>query len=600
MDLNIETTVFKIREHLRTYSKSTISMDELYTVVSKNTGIDKDDLCSIEYATFYIVVIALLNESVISKRGKDSNSRGNMSLHINYNNLMKEKKKTLSEEDKLFLHSLNNKIEVKNYFNNLDNLNEDREKLKILSDFLTDEVQNAPYIGINERSYELFGYEKELKNGSKGLLKRVKTSLEDLKCIEAYTPIQCHILKNFYTKESRTILIIENCDTYRSFLLAAKDSVLGGELDMIIFGGGNKITGNFKQHTMYSIDNNDNIYYFGDIDPEGINIFKRVKDANKELNIRLSNKLYKLAIQIGKEKGIRSINNDNQNIPSEEDLNEFKDAFIEKCLTKANNILMQINKLQKLVTIEYNGKKIPLIKVKLNELKEEYKIEKMTTHINKALGQIEDISDAKENKAQIEKISKYLAASQLLEQVIANPKSCEVQIFVPRDETDVTSNAKYVTWGGVTSGGQGNTIYFIVTIALLLFIRELSTDGTSSRQTKVLYADGVFRSSASTYLWECIYAALEENNIQLIVTNMGTPAPLMKMFDTCISLEIHNKKIGGNIVSENRVGHNSFFKSDTRSLKSDNILHNFGEYRLPRKETTRHITDLSVEQMSLL
>lgn len=355
MNLNIETTVFKIREHLRTYNKSTISIDELYTVVSKNTGIDKDDLCSIEYAIFYRVVIVLLNESVISKRGKDSNSRGNMSLHINYNNLMKEKKKALSEEDKLFLHSLNSKIEVKNYFNNLDNLNEDREKLKILSDFLTNEVHNTPYIGINERSYELFGYEKELKNGSKGLLKRVKTSLEDLKCIEAYTPIQCHILKNFYTKESRTILIIENCDTYRSFLLAAKDTVLGEELDMIIFGGGNKITGNFKQHTMYSIDNNDNIYYFGDIDPEGINIFKRVKEANKELNIRLSNKLYKLAIQIGKEKGIHNINNDNQNIPSEEEVNELLTDLEESVANDIKNII-------------YNGKYIPQEAVNYNTL----------------------------------------------------------------------------------------------------------------------------------------------------------------------------------------------------------------------------------------
>ena len=60
MDLNIETTVFKIREHLRTYSKSTISIDELYKVVSKNTGIGKDDLCSIEYVTFYIIYIYII------------------------------------------------------------------------------------------------------------------------------------------------------------------------------------------------------------------------------------------------------------------------------------------------------------------------------------------------------------------------------------------------------------------------------------------------------------------------------------------------------------------------------------------------------------
>ena len=36
---------------------------------------------------------------------------------------------------------------------------------------------------------------------------------------------------------------------------------------------------------------------------------------------------------------------------------------------------------------------------------------------------------------------------------------------------------------------------------------------------------------------------------------------------------------------ENKIGQNSIFKSDQRTLKTDNILHNFGEYRIPKKET---------------
>lgn len=355
MSFTNEIIINNIKEYLKYYNKSTISISDLYEIVAINTGISKKDLCSIEYATFHDIVLSLITTGAVSKRGKGSNSRGNMSLSNNYNNLMKEKKKILSEDDKLFLHGLNSNMDVTSYFKNVDKFNEDKEKLKKLSDFLNNDAHNAPYICINERSYELFGYEKELVNGNSGLLKRVKVTLDNLKCIESYTPIQCYILKNFYTKERRTILIIENCDTYRSFLLAAKDTILGDLIDMIIFGGGNKITGNFKQHTMYSITNMDRIYYFGDIDPEGLHIFKRVKYANKELNIQLSNELYKLAIKIGKEKGINDINNKNQSMPSEEEVNHLLSDLEDDVAKDFKDII-------------YSGKYIPQEAVNYNTL----------------------------------------------------------------------------------------------------------------------------------------------------------------------------------------------------------------------------------------
>ena len=264
---------------------------------------------------------------------------------------------------------------------------------------------------------------------------------------------------------------------------------------------------------------------------------------------------------------------------------ELKDNFVEKCLERTDNLLNKIKKLQKLVTIEHEGTKRPLIKVNLNELEASRKKEKMYLHIENTLKQINTDLDSEENKVQTERISKMLSSSKLLEQVIINPKRCEVKIYVPKNETNVVANGSYVNWGGTASGGQRNVMYFTVTIALLLFIRELSTVGTTSKQSKVLYVDGAFKASASIYLWECICPLLVDNNIQLVVTNMGTPSPLMKMFDSVALLRGYKKQIGNNFMIENKIGQNSIFKSDQRTLKTDNILHNFGEYRIPKKET---------------
>ncbi|MBQ3422865.1 MAG: hypothetical protein IJH34_14695, partial [Romboutsia sp.] len=154
-------------------------------------------------------------------------------------------------------------------------------------------------------------------------------------------------------------------------------------------------------------------------------------------------------------------------------------------------------------------------------------------------------------------------------------------------ELNVTANGTYVNWGGTASGGQRNVMYFTVAMALLLFTRELSTSGTASKQSKVFYVDGAFKASASTYLWECIYPLLVDNNIQFIVTNKGTPTALIKMFDSVAKLSGYTKIIDGIPLTENRIDQTSVFKADQRSLKSENILHNFGEYRIPKKEVVQ-------------
>lgn len=332
----------KLIKTLENYSSSIIKIDDLYSVVSKLIKISVVELKTVEYDTFFGIVKKLENEEILKPYGKNMNSMMLKSLSLKFKILNKvNKEEIISNEDKLFLYSLNQRINTSFYFKNFQELKNDRDNLVKLSNFLDTLNKDTPYVSINERSYELFGYEKALSGAgiTSSLLQRTKINLDDIHCFDTYTPLQCHMMYGFYKKEVRNILIVENLDTYWSFHRAMNDSILGDKIDMLVYGCGNKASGNFKFHRHYSITENDNIYYFGDIDPEGLSIYKRVKNANPNLNIMLSEKLYSLAIEIGIEKGIHDINNKNQSKIREDEVNQLLETLSEYTALKFKEII---------------------------------------------------------------------------------------------------------------------------------------------------------------------------------------------------------------------------------------------------------------------
>lgn len=333
----------KIKKLISAHTSSILKLEDVYKIVSKVLRINIVDLKTVEYDIFYKIIRELEQDSIIKPYGKNTNAMMFKSVAlkfkiINYNKQEEE----LSQEDKHFLHSLNSKINTTFYFKNVKELDKDRYNLIKLSNFLNSINENVPYISLNERSYELFGYEKCLSGTgvTSSLLQRTKITLEDINCFETYTPLQCHMMYNFYKKEERTILIVENLDTYWSFHRAMHESSLGDKIDMLVYGCGNKSAGNFKFHRHYSITPKDKIYYFGDVDPEGLAIFKRVKNSNPELNILLASELYKLAVEIGIKNGLQNIPNKNQTVLSTEEINELLSSLDKDTCEKFKDIIL--------------------------------------------------------------------------------------------------------------------------------------------------------------------------------------------------------------------------------------------------------------------
>ena len=338
-----EKEIKRLENYLFNHKSSILKLEDAYNVVSKVSKINSVELKTIEYDFFYKVIKLLEKNNVIKPYGKDANGMMLKSLPLKFKIVgYKKAENVTSQEDKLFLHSLNPKINTSYYFKKAGELKRDKENLKKLSNFLDSLDDNTAYISLNERSYELFGYEKCLSgvNGKNSLFQNTKITLDDIRCFETYTPLQCYIMPNFYSKEIKTVLIVENLDTYWSFHRAMNESCLGKYIDMLVYGCGNKSTGNFKFYKHYSITSDDNIYYFGDIDPEGLAIYRRVKEANPELNIKLAEELYEATIKMGLKKGLYDIHNENQTKLDEETIDTLLKSLDRKTFQEFKNILL--------------------------------------------------------------------------------------------------------------------------------------------------------------------------------------------------------------------------------------------------------------------
>ena len=180
----------------------------------------------------------------------------------------------------------------------------DREIISVICAYLRQLTTDV--VTVNERAYELFGDEKffrgAAKTRSKGetVLRRLGLSFADIHCTETPEPFFSFQTKNFHSRTSRTIFIIENKDTFWSFKRNVMDCASRVTADMVVYGEGKKIISSFAFATEYHVDpNKDEFLYFGDLDAEGINIYCELRNAYPEYRIIPFVEGYTIILEIG-------------------------------------------------------------------------------------------------------------------------------------------------------------------------------------------------------------------------------------------------------------------------------------------------------------
>ena len=144
-------------------------------------------------------------------------------------------------------------------------------------------------------------------------------------------------------KSTNSVLIIENKDTWftiRKILLEENKTILGLDIGLLIYGEGKKVISSIEylQDKDFSFLNEPLLYYWGDLDFEGINIFYSLV---KKVDVKLFANAYEVML--------REVNDINNLMEMSDDQNETKDlepflASFTDCNKKKIKEILKSNK----------------------------------------------------------------------------------------------------------------------------------------------------------------------------------------------------------------------------------------------------------------
>lgn len=249
-----------------------------------------DDLlksrANLTYLEQYQYIRNLLDEEKI-KPVKSSKTNGKTpALYREY--WMIEKKKNYDMLLEELKYSLSPMIAVDYYLSHPDIYETDRPWVLMLSDYLKNHKEALGYQeSLNERSFEIWNREKFLsKEQGKRILKRCGLELDFLHIYDTTEPL------SYYSHTRNTpqnLLILENKDPFysmRRHLLEGKTEIFGVPVGTLIYGAGKGIFRSFQDFDLcvepYMKEEGNTLYYFGDLDYEGIGIYENLAEMFKD------------------------------------------------------------------------------------------------------------------------------------------------------------------------------------------------------------------------------------------------------------------------------------------------------------------------------
>lgn len=234
------------------------------------------------YEEQYRYILHLLDTGKI-KPVKASGTNGKSpALYREY--WLAEEKKDYTELREELNYQLVPLISVDYYLAHLQIYEEDREWVLMLSTYLKNKRDFLKHQeSVNERSFEIWNREKFLtKEQGKKILKRCGIEQDFLNIYGTTEPLS-------YYSHTRTVpqnlLILENKDTFysmRRHLLEGQEEIFGVPIGTLIYGAGKGIWKSFLDFDLcvepYMKAEGNKIYYFGDLDYEGIGIFESLQE----------------------------------------------------------------------------------------------------------------------------------------------------------------------------------------------------------------------------------------------------------------------------------------------------------------------------------
>ncbi len=269
-----------LKKAIKTHPRKFIDSRELETQIFSLMGRFSWE-CAGDYDSFAYEVGKLVDAGVL-KPVKTSGHNGRVPpLAAKYR---LEKTNTANSPD---IFSFQSAIDLSYFHSHPGDFFHYQEILKSIDRYLVENSGRPPEMWdtVNERSLALTGDEKFLLSSEGArLLSRVNVTLDDLHCYKVAEPFFYRQLTgNTGSAEVIYGLIIENKDTFETMSRLQERGYLrlSPPPDLIIYGEGNKITKSwlFLESIPWLCGKTVQLFYFGDLDPAGINIYCRLLSA---------------------------------------------------------------------------------------------------------------------------------------------------------------------------------------------------------------------------------------------------------------------------------------------------------------------------------
>ena len=150
-----------------------------------------------------------------------------------------------------------------------------------INQFLQKPLPHGPRVPIKERSLEIFGDEKRLDAlRATSLFREDRMTLERLGCLVVPEPLGW---MRGPTPNGK-VLILENAATFHSF---AGWNQQAARFSAVIYGGGHRVIEGvgFLAHLASEVGEIAQVFYFGDLDPEGLRIPALTNEKAKKMGL---------------------------------------------------------------------------------------------------------------------------------------------------------------------------------------------------------------------------------------------------------------------------------------------------------------------------
>lgn len=245
-----------------------------------------DNICrmsrDISYEQQYQCILSLISEGRIQPLKASGTNGKHPALCREYWLIEQERDYRIYEDE--LKYRLHPSISIDYYLSHLKNYEQERTWVLMLSEYLKRSKERLDdQESVNERSFEIWRREKFLsREQGRRILKHCGLDWEFLNIYRTTEPLAYYS----HTRQvPQNMVILENKDTFysmRRHLLKGNDRILGMTVGTLIYGAGKGIFRTFLDFDLcvepYMRNQENRIYYFGDLDYEGIGIYERLTE----------------------------------------------------------------------------------------------------------------------------------------------------------------------------------------------------------------------------------------------------------------------------------------------------------------------------------